>query len=100
MAFLLTKLLRGVFKVAMSVISIVLIFVLLFGGLSFFGVIDAEDFSGIPGLATVTGKASAWSQDAKEMGEDFSEAREAAEEIKDTVEEVQDKINKTQEIWE
>ena len=89
-AFILGKVLKGIAKVTMSLLSVAIVFMVMMGTLTVFGVVDADDFSAVPVLSTVTGKVSAWSDDAKSTMNDIKE-------IKETVDDVKDKINETQE---
>jgi len=62
-AYLLTKVLKGVFQVVASLVSLAVIFIVVIGGLTYFDVVQADDFSEIPVLSTVTGQVTAWKED-------------------------------------
>ncbi len=62
-AYILTKVLKGVFQVVASLASLAVIFIVVIGALTYFDVVQADDFSGVPVLSTVTGQVTAWKED-------------------------------------
>jgi len=87
-AYLLTKVLKGVFQVVASLVSLAVIFIVVIGGLTYFDVVQADDFSDIPVLSTVTGQVTAWKEDPGAEQEKLEETfEETAEDLGEKIEE-------------
>src|SRR3990167_1005786 len=90
-AYLLTKVLKGVFQVVASLVSLAVIFIVVIGGLTYFDVVQADDFSEIPVLSTVTGQVTAWKEDPGAEQEKLEETFE--ETAKNLGEEIEEQLN-------
>lgn len=96
-AYILTKVLKGVFQVVASLASLAVIFIVVIGGLTYFDVVQAEDFSGVPVLSVVTGQVTAWKEDPGAEQEKIKEVIEetagnVGEEIEEQIEEQLDNL--------